>query len=89
MQGFYVAATFPGGSRHRTAQPRPTRPCKSCSIDIPLPPDQQAWLGDTIAVDIQAILLWVKENNPKQFIEEGRLDKTLWMPRQPAAADAL
>lgn len=44
-----------------------------------LPPDQQATFGDTIAGDTQAILAWVKENNPKQFIKEGRLDKT----RQP------
>jgi hypothetical protein len=45
-----------------------------------LPADQQAAFGDTIAGDTQAILAWVKENNPKQFITEGRLDKT----RQPA-----
>ena len=44
-----------------------------------LPFDQQAHFGDTIAGDTQAILAWVKENNPKQFIKEGRLDKT----RQP------
>jgi hypothetical protein len=41
-----------------------------------LPPDQQATFGDTIAGDTQALLAWVKENNPKQFIKEGRLDKT-------------
>jgi hypothetical protein len=44
-----------------------------------LPPDQQASFGDTIAGDTQALLAWVKENNPKQYIKEGRLDKT----RQP------
>jgi len=46
-----------------------------------LPPDQQDLFGDTIAGDTQAILAWVKENNPKQYIKEGRLDKT----RQPKA----
>jgi hypothetical protein len=45
-----------------------------------LPEDQQATFGDTIAGDTQALLAWVKENNPKQYIKEGRLDKT----RQPA-----
>src|SRR5262245_20863175 len=45
-----------------------------------LPPDQQATFGDTIAGDTQALLAWVKENNPKQYIKEGRLDKT----RQPS-----
>jgi hypothetical protein len=44
-----------------------------------LPPEQQPSFGDTIAGDTQAILAWVKENNPKQYIKEGRLDKT----RQP------
>ncbi len=44
-----------------------------------LPPEQQPTFGDTIAGDTQAILAWVKENNPKQYIKEGRLDKT----RQP------
>lgn len=44
-----------------------------------LPANQQAAFGDTIAGDTQALLAWVKENNPKQYIKEGRLDKT----RQP------
>jgi Transposase DDE domain len=44
-----------------------------------LPAAEQATFGDTIAGDTQAILAWVKENNPKQYIKEGRLDKT----RQP------
>lgn len=48
-------------------------------LKVTLPADQQATFGDTIAGDTQAILAWVKENNPKQFIKEGRLDKT----RQP------
>jgi hypothetical protein len=41
-----------------------------------LPPEQWATFGDAIAGDTQAILAWVKQNNPKQFIKEGRLDKT-------------
>src|SRR5215208_3986683 len=41
-----------------------------------LPPDEQLTFGDTIAGDTQALLAWVKENNPKQYIKEGRLDKT-------------
>lgn len=45
-----------------------------------LPGDQQATFGQTIAGDTQAVLAWVRENNPKQHIPEGRLDKT----RQPA-----
>jgi hypothetical protein len=44
-----------------------------------LPPEQQPSFGDCIAGDTQALLAWVAENNPKQYIKEGRLDKT----RQP------
>ncbi len=46
-----------------------------------LPADQQPLFGDTIAGDTQALLAWVRENNPKQFIKAGRLDKT----KQPTA----
>jgi hypothetical protein len=49
------------------------------SLQATLPPEQQATFGDVIAGDNQALLAWVAENNPKQFIKEGRLDKT----RQP------
>jgi hypothetical protein len=49
------------------------------SLQATLPPDQQASFGDVIAGDTQALLAWVAENNPKQYIKEGRLDKT----RQP------
>jgi hypothetical protein len=45
-----------------------------------LPHAEQATFGDTIAGDTQALLAWVAENNPKQFIKVGRLDKN----RQPA-----
>jgi hypothetical protein len=44
-----------------------------------LPEDQQPRFGDTIAGDTQAILAWVRENNPKHYRKQGRLDKT----RQP------
>jgi hypothetical protein len=44
-----------------------------------LSPEDQASFGDIIAGDTQALLAWVKENNPKQYIKEGRLDKN----RQP------
>jgi hypothetical protein len=49
------------------------------ALKATLPPEQQATFGDVIAGDTQALLAWVKENNPKQYIKEGRLDKT----RQP------
>lgn len=48
-------------------------------LQATLTEEQQASFGDTIAGDTQALLAWVKQNNPKQFIKEGRLDKT----RQP------
>ena len=55
----------------------------SATLDLlraSLPPQQQPIFGDTIAGDTQALLAWVKENNPKQYIKEGRLDKE----RQPS-----
>jgi hypothetical protein len=45
-------------------------------LQVLLPDD----FGQTVSLDTKAILAWVKENNPKQFIKEGRFDKT----RQPA-----
>jgi len=36
--------------------------------------------GQTVSLDTKAILAWVKENNPKEYIKEGRFDKA----RQPA-----
>lgn len=36
--------------------------------------------GQTISLDTKHILAWVRENNPKQYIKEGRFDKT----RQPS-----
>lgn len=46
------------------------------SLQALLPPD----FGQTISLDTKAILAWVKENNPKAYIKEGRFDKV----RQPA-----
>lgn len=36
--------------------------------------------GNCIALDTKHIIAWVKENNPKAYVEEGRFDKT----QQPA-----
>jgi hypothetical protein len=32
--------------------------------------------GQTVSLDTKAILAWVKENNPKEYIKEGRFDKS-------------
>lgn len=45
-----------------------------------LPPDLAANFGTVVAGDTKHILAWVKENNPKQYVAEGRFDPT----RQPA-----
>ena len=37
-------------------------------------------LGQIVSLDTKHILAWVRENNPKEFIKEGRFDKE----RQPA-----
>jgi len=84
--GFDVAATVPK-RRHRSTVLRelPNDALQfllSASIawlKATLSPEQQASFGDSIAGDTQALLAWVAENNPKQYIKEGRLDKT----RQP------
>jgi hypothetical protein len=84
--GFAVAATVPK-RRHLSTVLRelPNDAVQfllTASIQLlkaSLPPDQQASFGDIIAGDTQALLAWVAENNPKQYIKEGRLDKT----RQP------
>jgi hypothetical protein len=84
--GFNVAATVP--TRRRLSTVLRTLPNPSVQflltatvqlLQASLPAEEQDTFGDTIAGDTQAILAWVRENNPKQFIKEGRLDKT----RQP------
>ena len=32
--------------------------------------------GQVVSLDTKHILSWVKQNNPKAYIEEGRFDKT-------------
>jgi hypothetical protein len=84
--GFDVAATVPK-RRHlstvlRTLPNHALQFLLSATVDLlraRLPEQQRPTFGDTIAGDTQAILAWVKENNPKQYIKEGRLDKR----RQP------
>lgn len=80
--GFAVAQTVP--DRRQLSRVLRTLPndslqwLLSASLDLlqaTLPPEQQALFGDTIAGDTQALLAWVRENNPKQYIKEGRLDK--------------
>lgn len=84
--GFAVAASVP--DRRQFSRVLRTLPAATLQwlltasvalLQATLPPDQQDTFGDIIAGDTQAILAWVRENNPKQFIKEGRLDKT----RQP------
>lgn len=84
--GFDLAATAPKrrqlSSVLRTLPSEPLQFLLSASIArlrATLPPEQQPSFGDTIALDTQALLAWVAENNPKQYIKEGRLDKN----RQP------
>lgn len=85
--GFDVAATVP--SRRQLSRVLRTLPnavmqglldATVTQLRSSLPPEQQDSFGDLIAGDTQALLAWVKENNPKQYIKEGRLDKT----RQPS-----
>lgn len=86
--GFDVAATVPK-RRHlstvlRTLSNDALQFLFSATVDLlraSLSPEEQRLFGDTIAGDTQALLAWVAENNPKQYIREGRLDKT----RQPKA----
>jgi Transposase DDE domain len=81
--GFDVAATVP--DRRQLSRVLRTLPNAALQFRLTasvallrasLPPEQQASFGDIIAGDTQAILAWVKENNPKPYIKEGRLDKT-------------
>ncbi len=87
VHGFDVAASVPTRRQLSSVLRHLSNPALqfllSASIDLlmaTLSPAEQASFGDRIAGDTQAILAWVKENNPKQYIKEGRLDKD----RQPA-----
>ena len=84
-QGFDVARTVP--TRRQFSRVLRTLPNATAQflltatvqlLQTTLTPDQQPAFGDVVAGDTQAILAWVKQNNPKVFIE-GRLDKQ----RQP------
>lgn len=44
-----------------------------------LPPEVD--FGQTVALDTKHLIAWIKENNPRTFIKQGRYDKT----NQPAA----
>jgi Transposase DDE domain len=85
--GFHVATTVPTRRQFSRVLRTLSNPALAFlltatvqQLRATLPLDQQAAFGDVIAGDTQAILAWVAENNPKQFIRDGRLDKT----RQPA-----
>ena len=80
--GFDLAATVPKRRHFSTVLRTLPNPSLQFLLDASvellkatLPEDQQALFGDTIAGDTQALLAWVKQNNPKQYIKEGRLDK--------------
>ncbi len=45
--------------------------------------DEQATFGAVIASDKQALLAWVTENDPKQYIPEGQLDKNRQLMGDP------
>lgn len=52
-----------------------------------LPADHRDEFAQTIALDTQAVLAWVKENNPKQYVpDDRRLDKTCQPPGDPDCA---
>ncbi len=85
-QGFDVAASVPDRRRFghvlRTLDNTALQFVLTATVHLlrdTLTPEEQATFGDTIAGDTQGILAWVKENNPKHYIKEGRLDKN----RQP------
>lgn len=84
--GFDVAASVPKRRRFSSvlrSLPNPSLQFLLTAtvrlLEASLPEEQRALFGDVIAGDTQALLAWVKENNAKQYIKEGRLDKT----RQP------
>lgn len=84
--GFAVAATVPKRRHLSTVLRELPNPSLqfllSATVDLlraTLLPEEQVTFADIIAGDTQALLAWVTENNPKQFIKTGRLDKT----RQP------
>lgn len=85
--GFDVAASVPTRRRFGAVVRTLPRPALQFLLDSTvtllretLPAEVAATFGQTVSGDTKHILAWVKENNPKAFIKEGRYDKT----RQPA-----
>lgn len=84
--GFDVAQSIPSRRQfNRVLRDLPTDACHfllDSSVQLirnALPPELAATFGDVVAGDTKHILAWVRENNPKQYIKEGRFDPT----RQP------
>lgn len=85
--GFDVVASVPTATRFsRVLRVLPNTTVQfllTASVDhirSRLAPDHQPSFATTIVGDTKHILAWVKENNPKQWIGEGRFDPA----RQPA-----
>jgi hypothetical protein len=49
--------------------------CVVTAIRQALPPELQATFGDVVSIDTKHIIAWVKENNPKAYVDD-RFDKT-------------
>jgi hypothetical protein len=84
--GFNVSQSVPSRRQlSRVLRDLPNDACQfllSSAVQLirdALPPELAASFGDVVAGDTKHILAWVKENNPKQYIKEGRFDPT----RQP------
>jgi hypothetical protein len=84
--GFDVAQSVPSRRQfNRVLRDLPNDACQfllSSTVQLirdALPPELAASFGNVVAGDTKHILAWVKENNPKQYIKEGRFDPT----RQP------
>lgn len=82
FHGFAVAASVPDRRQFsrvlRTLAPSMLDWVLSATIALhkdALAPDQQATFGDVVAGDTQAILAWVRENNPKECMT-NRFDST-------------
>jgi len=79
--GFDVSQSVPSRRQlSRVLRELPNDACQfllSSTIQLirdALPPELATSFGDVVAGDTKHILAWVKENNPKQYIKEGRFD---------------
>ncbi len=84
--GFDVEASVPARRRFGAVLRSLPQPALQFLLDSSvsliqqaLPPAEAATFGQTVSGDTKHIIAWVKENNPKAFVKEGRYDKT----RQP------